>query len=166
MRFLGWERSDGNNDRSAAGSTKPIRDHGVALLVITRDPELYEKLREIACGWKWTIHQTAEVNPSVAACFSDSISIKIVVYDGDSIEGDWKDALAGIKLWEKQPCVLLASRVSDRYLWDEVVRCGGHDIIAKSAERQELMRTLRFAWFWKKTLQPCMKDTNKAGLDK
>jgi hypothetical protein len=141
----------------------PIDDHGVGLLVITRDPELYRKIREIACAWKWTIRQTPDVDPSAPACLPDSASIRIIIYDGDSIEGDWKGALAKIKRWEKQPCVLLASRVSDRYLWDEVVRCGGHDVIAKAAEPGQLMRTLRFAWFWKKMLQPQWNAAIKPG---
>jgi DNA-binding NtrC family response regulator len=128
---------------------EPKVEPAVELLVITRDAELYERIRDIASPWKWTIREASEA-PAIPVCFSQSTPIRIVVYDGDTIDGDWKDALTRIKLWDKQPCVLLASRVADPYLCDEVVRCGGYDVIAKSAAREQLVGTLRFAWFWKK----------------
>jgi hypothetical protein len=169
MRLLGWERNDrarGNSYSPPDGKAEPIEDRGVALLVITRDPELYARMWDIASKWKWTISQATEVSPSAAAICFDSASIRIVIYDGDSLDGEWMNVLGKINQWEGYPCVLLASRVSDQYLWDEVVRCGGYDVIVKSAEESQLMRTLRFAWFWKKILRPQWNDNNKPGSNK
>lgn len=166
MRLPGWERNDraGGNTFSPPGGKAELPDgHRVALLVITRDSQLYARMREIASKWKWTIFRTTEVRPGTASDCFDSASIRIVIYDGDSLEGEWMDVLRKISQWEGRPCVLLASRVSDQYLWGEVVRCGGYDLIVKSAEQSQLMRTLRFAWFWKKTLQPQWNGYNKPG---
>lgn len=169
MRFPGWERNNrvgGNRSSPLPGKAELIDDRGVALLVITRDPQLYARMWDIASKWNWTISQTTEVSPSAAANCFDSASIRIVIYDGDSLDDEWMDVLRKINQWEGHPCVLLASRVSDQYLWDEVVRCGGYDVIAKSAEESQLMRTLRFAWFWKKILQPQWNANNKPGSNK
>jgi hypothetical protein len=51
------------------------------------------------------------------------------------------------------PCILLASRVYDQYLLNEVVRCGGFDVLPKSGSREQFARTLRFAWFRKENSQ-------------
>jgi DNA-binding NtrC family response regulator len=131
----------------AAGETEPVADPGVTLLVVTRDAELYASVREAASVWKWTVQHTAEAIPSIAY-FREPASIRIIIYDGDSIDGDWKDALTGIKRLDRNSCILLASGVSDPYLWDEVIRYGGYDVIAKSAGPEQIGRILHFAWFW------------------
>jgi DNA-binding NtrC family response regulator len=134
----------------AARKTEPVGDPDVTLLVVTRDAGLYAAVREAASVWKWTVHHTAEAIPSISY-FREPASIRIIVYDGDSIEGDWKDALTSITQLDRNSCVLLASGVSDRYLWDEVIRCGGYDVIPKSVGPEQIGRILHFAWFWNKT---------------
>lgn len=166
MRLPGWERNDraGTSDYSAAaGRVERIDDPDVSLLVITRDPEFCAKIREIASVWKWTIREAPEATPSAVAGFSKPASILIIIYDSDSVAGDWKAALTRIRLWEGEPCVLLASQVSDQYLWDEVVRCGGYDVIAKSIGSEQQMRILRFAWFWKKRSRSLWNSAGKLG---
>jgi hypothetical protein len=147
MQLLGLDK----NKVSAHG--KDDLDSGAALLVITRDSELYAGITEVVSEWRWTISRQQEIlvglnsGPSIASPFS------IVIYDGDSTNGSWKEAFSTLKATDGDPCILLASRVFDPYLWNEVIRCGGFDVIAKSAGREQLMRTLRFAWFWKKKSQ-------------
>lgn len=126
---------------------------GAALLVITRDSGFYAEISQIVSSWNWTVSQQPEIllrpdyGPPIARRYS------IVIYDGDSTNGNWKDAFMNLKATEGEPCILLASRVFDQYLWNEVIRRGGFDVIVKSAGPEQLMRTLRFAWFWKKNAQ-------------
>ncbi len=114
---------------------------------MTRDGGLYSAICEAVSVWKWTVRQQPE---SFAFAGQDLSCYPLVIYDGDSDDGNWKDALGRIRSGEGAPCVLLASRVRDQYLWNEVVRCGGFDVLTKNAGRERLTRTLRFAWFWKK----------------
>ncbi len=116
---------------------------GVALLAITRDPGLYDTLWEIASEWKWAVCQQCDNGPVRYSDFS------LIVLDGDLGGDKWKEWLRQMKM-AGDPCVLLASRVCDQYLREEVVRCGGFDVLAKSDSREHLTRTLRFAWLWKK----------------
>jgi hypothetical protein len=46
------------------------------------------------------------------------------------------------------PSVLLASRVADDYLLQEVVRNHGYDLLPKSAPSEKLIHCINFAWFW------------------
>jgi hypothetical protein len=147
MQLLGLDKN-----KAASARGKNDLDSGAALLVITRDGDLYAEIGEIVSGWKWTICRQPELlgpdsGPIIAAPYS------IVIYDGDSARGDWKEAFVTLKATQGDPCILLASRVFDPYLWNEVIRYGGFDVIAKSAGPEQLMRTLRFAWFWKKKSQ-------------
>jgi hypothetical protein len=43
---------------------------------------------------------------------------------------------------------LLASRLVDDNLRQEVIRFGGYDVVARSAVRDQIVRTIQFAWFW------------------
>jgi hypothetical protein len=148
MQLLGLDKSN---------ATRPHEpndpDAGAALLVITRDADLYAGISEIVSGWKWTICQQQEMQMNAHSGAPIASIFSIVIYDGDSTNGNWKEAFVKLKATEGDPCILLASRVFDPYLWNEVIRCGGFDVIAKSAGREQLMRTLRFAWFWKKKSQ-------------
>ncbi len=62
---------------------------------------------------------------------------------------DWRGALVRLSETGNGACILLASRVASDYLWQEVIRNQGYDVLAKSAGPEELMRNLRFAWFWR-----------------
>ncbi len=148
MQLLGLDKSD-----ATPAHKQGDVDPGVALLVITRDTDLYAGISEIASRWKWTVCQQPEISfrPDSGTAIAPSFSI--VIYDGDSTNGNWKEAFVKLKATEGDPCILLASRVSDPYLWNEVIRRGGFDVIVKSAGREQLVRTLRFAWFWKKKSQ-------------
>jgi hypothetical protein len=43
----------------------------------------------------------------------------------------------------------LASRVADDYLWQELIRCGGHDLLAKPFRAEDAARALKLAAsFW------------------
>jgi hypothetical protein len=145
MQLLGLDKT-----KVASAQGKEELDSGAALLVITRDSDLYAGITEIVSEWKWTICRQQDIfgGPDFAATLRSPCSI--VIYDGDSISGDWKEAFAKLKAIQGDPCILLASRVYDPYLWNEVIRHGGFDVIAKSAGPEQVMRTLRFAWFWKK----------------
>ena len=134
---------------AARAAEKGAFDSGVSLLVITRDTDLCARIREIVSAWKWTTHQQTQLFQRSDSGHLIASDFPIVVYDGESTEGNWKEALLMLKAAESHPCILLASRVFDPYLWNEVIRCGGFDVIAKSAGREQLTRTLRFAWLWK-----------------
>jgi hypothetical protein len=143
MRLPGLDRVN----RSVANLPKEAPpESDIVLLVITSDPGLYARIHEITSVWKWTIlHQTEPVPQP------DSDAPAIVILDRDLAGVNWKEALMSIRASGHDSCILLASRVFDPYLWDEVVRCGGFDVITRSDGREHLMSVLRFAWFWRTT---------------
>ena len=62
---------------------------------------------------------------------------------------DRRDVLAKIASQPQAVCVLLASRVMDDYLWHQVIRHHGYDVVAKPFQPEELRRAVTFAWSWR-----------------
>jgi len=141
MRLLGLDRANSSLPKIR---NEPPPDSGADLLVITCDTDLYARIHEIVSVWKWTIRR--QTQPALSP---DCDLPTIIILDADLADGNWKDALMSLRASANNQCVILASRVFDPYLWDEVVRCGGFDVIARSGEREHLASHLRFAWFWK-----------------
>ena len=144
MRLPGIDRGDGFA-RKRRSATDP--DPGVVLLIVTCDIELYTKIADIASAWDWIVQREAE-----PPALPGSDAPAIIVLDGDLTDGKWKEALVSFKAGGRTPCVLLASRVFDSYLQEEVARYGGFDVITRSQSREQLMDVLRFAWFRKTKL--------------
>ena len=70
----------------------------------------------------------------------------IVILDRDLASPDWRPAVRQFSSPPKSAWVILASRVIDDYLWEEVIQQGGYDVLAKPFQEAELIRTLEFAW--------------------
>jgi hypothetical protein len=76
-----------------------------------------------------------------------SAAIPMAVYDWNPAEQNWQPALERLATLKPRVCLLLASRVADRYLLDEVVRSGGYDLLVRSSSREDLIRKIESAWF-------------------
>jgi FixJ family two-component response regulator len=49
----------------------------------------------------------------------------------------------------QRPSVILTSRVVDDYLWQEVIRYGGYDVLSKPLREEDVVRSVRLAWsYW------------------
>jgi FixJ family two-component response regulator len=76
----------------------------------------------------------------------------IIIWDRDLPSEDWRDVVHTLAALPQRPCVLLLSRVVDDYLWNEVVRVGGYDVLSKPLKEAEVVRVVRLAWsYWAST---------------
>jgi DNA-binding response OmpR family regulator len=97
-------------------------------------------------GWKLKLLETVDQALSVAA--SDTVAIVIV--DRDLSEHDWRISVQNLANTVSTPCVLLASSVVDPYLFQELVKHGGFDVIPKPIQSKELVRLGRLAFtYWR-----------------
>jgi DNA-binding NtrC family response regulator len=124
------------------------------LIVITTDPVFGSSLSEIAssCGWK--CRQAPTVENAMPLLLAESIPLVIV--DGRYGDDDWQQAFSRLHQLAPERCLLLASSAADPYLWQEVIRLGGFDLLNRSASRDETVRRLMFAWF-------CTESARKQG---
>lgn len=149
MRLPGFGRKHGVPQAAARTAESRVAqdyDSIVRFIVITADEEFYVRLHQIADINEWRIERALSTEEAEKLILAKPTPI--VILDSDSNDGNWRHALRGLNDLQVQPCVLLASRVADDYLLQEVVRNHGYDLLPKSAASEKLVHRLKFAWFW------------------
>jgi CheY-like chemotaxis protein len=119
----------------------------VKLVAITENPDDSEMLRRIGGSYGWTVSIVGSSGAAIAALNGQPTPLAIC--DRDLSGEDWRDVLAKIALQPQAVCVLLASRVVDDYLWHQVIRHHGYDVVAKPFQPEQLRRAVTFAWSWR-----------------
>jgi len=113
------------------------------ILAVTADVGLYSCILGAACTSGWTADWAASVSRAVSVCSSKTI--RIVVYDSNLPYSDWRNGLRCLARTSPAPRILLASPHVDEDLWRTVRRLRGYDVLARSANPEQLRRELRFA---------------------
>jgi hypothetical protein len=119
----------------------------IRVLGITRDRGCQERLRGLAefYGWDFFLCSNCE---SAAVVFATE-NVPIVLCDRDTLDINWREAFEVVVGADRSRCVILCSKADDNTLWQEVVRCGGYDVVRKPIREEQLVRTIQFAWnFW------------------
>jgi len=125
----------------------PSPSEPVKLVAITQDPEDSGALQKVARTYGWTV---SIVGSSAAAMpLLNAQPTPLAICDRDLSAEDWRDVLVKIAAQPQAVCVLLASRVVDDYLWHQVIRYHGYDVVAKPFQPEELRRAVTFAWSWR-----------------
>jgi DNA-binding NtrC family response regulator len=74
----------------------------------------------------------------------------VILYDRDWPNAEWRTTVQALAASPHRCCVILASRVADDYLWQELISCGGHDLLAKPFRADDVARALKLALsYWK-----------------
>jgi len=131
--------------------------------VITTDLDFHAYLSEVVSTAGWSIRAAATVEEAIPETRDRSCSL--VIYDCNETD-DWRGAFDRLRSVNSTTCLLLASRVTDPYLWQEVIDAGGFDVLPRSAPQDELIRKLRFAWFWNERWQPTSNRRIGRGSEK
>lgn len=158
-RFLrqGRQGQDGRPRRAAdSGGPPPGRqttgqaaaEEPITLLAILRTPAERVALAQIAAPGGWTLHLTDSYDQ--ARALLAAAAIPLVIVDRDLPNADWRQLVPALAGLPHAPCVLLASAVADEYLWLEISRHGGHDILPKPFEPEAVTRVVTFAWAWRR----------------
>jgi len=73
------------------------------------------------------------------------LSSPVILYDRDWPNAEWRTTVHSFATSPQRPCVILTSRVADEYLWQELIRWGGHDLVAKPLRPEDVSRSLKLA---------------------
>lgn len=119
----------------------------VKLVAITQNPDDAETLRQIAAGYGWRISIVGSSDAAIALLKEQPTPL--VICDRDISGEAWRDVLAKVAALPQAVCVLLASRVVDDYLWNQVIRHHGYDVVVKPFQPEQLRRAVTFAWSWR-----------------
>jgi DNA-binding NtrC family response regulator len=69
----------------------------------------------------------------------------LILYDRDWPDAEWRTTVQTFAASPQRSCVILASRVADDNLWQELIRCGGYDLLAKPFRTDDVARALKLA---------------------
>lgn len=129
----------------ASGASLPVEP--VKLVAITQKLDDSAALCQIAADYRWRISIVGSSDAAIASLTEQPTPL--VICDRDLAGEDWRDVLAKIAALPQAVCVLLASRVVDDYLWRQVIRHHGYDVVTKPFQPEELRRAVTFAWSWR-----------------
>ena len=113
----------------------------VSILLEDRDRSL---ISEVCLQNQWEVFFAR----TCAEARQVSVQLKphIILLDRDLADGDWRSALSACASSSQGACTMLVSRVTDDYLWNEVVCNGGYDVLPKPIREQDVLRAVKFAW--------------------
>ena len=114
-----------------------------ALLVspLSEDRDFLEKFF-LEKGWE--LHATPTGSSALAVLRERKIPV--VITERGLPVGDWKDLLVALQQLPYNPFLVVTSRIAHEHLWAEVLNLGGHDVVAKPFQAEELHWVLQSAW--------------------
>jgi hypothetical protein len=141
---------ENDRDRVARrGQSAAIRTAGTKyeLLAITPDTRFFSSLLFTATPNGWLVRWARSVTAAkeILACRA----IPVILYDWYSASEDWAIAIERLKLIPEDPCIVLAARGVDEYLWRRALNLRVYDVVSRSGQVKHLVATLEFAWKWK-----------------
>jgi len=83
-----------------------------------------------------------------AGAVANRLSAPVILIDRDWPGSEWRAAVERLAATHGA-CVILLSAVTDAYLWQEVTRTGGYDILAKPLRVANVARVIRLALHYK-----------------
>ncbi len=121
----------------------------IRVLAITTDDRDKRALAACSVRGHWDLVMTGACEEALEIVKKGGAAV--ILYDRDLPGLDWRDALR-LLADANPPCpVILTSPVNDGYLWGEVIRRGGYDVLAKPLEEDQTVRFVNLAWsLWNK----------------
>lgn len=136
----------GLRSRSLSRS-KPVRasvDAAPRAMAVVGEGPARDALQAVfrEAGWKLVIADT----PALALTRQELEPLPIILYERELAERSWRQVVSRFSRLSPRPCVVLLSRSLDKNLWDELVRCGGFDLLRTPVDHDSAIRIVRDGW--------------------
>lgn len=141
-----WARFLGFRAKRSEDAARRTADSRVRVLAITADDAFYADLVDLGASREWEVHRAGALHNGIE--LAQSLLIPLVILDCGGSSRNWRREMSRICDTPPHPCVLLASRVVDDNLRQEVLRHRGYDIYPRTGNREQAARVIEFAWFW------------------
>ena len=133
--------------RRAANAAEHPPSSGVAVVGLVIDEQDRRLLAGLGSRNRWSV--AFADNFEKAQALSLELRASAILCDRDVPGQEWRGVVEALSQSLHRPCVLLVSRVVDDYLWNEVARSGGYDVLSKPLREEELTRSIKLAWvYW------------------
>ena len=116
----------------------------VGLLASEQDRQLLSRL---APQQGWAVHFADTCGEAWEVLKQQKVPI--VLCDRDFPGAEWRDVIQMMSSSPDLVYAILLSRVADDYLWNEVIRHGGYDVLSTPLREEEVLRAIRLGWsYW------------------
>jgi FixJ family two-component response regulator len=115
----------------------------VALIVHELDRQV---LKSVAGPQSWEVHFVESCEQARAV--AENLAAPVILLDRDWPSSEWRVWVERLASSSHDPCVILVSGVADAYLWQELIRRGGYDILAKPFREGNVARVIKLALCW------------------
>jgi DNA-binding NtrC family response regulator len=112
----------------------------VGLVVSEQDRSV---LKSVSAQESMDVRFVESCDQAVAA--AKELTAPVILFDRDWPETEWRTAIERLAASPHGACVILLSPVADNYLWQELIRRGGYDVLAKPLRTDEVARALKLA---------------------
>lgn len=124
----------------------------VALVESDADRQLISRVQS---AHNWNVHFALGLGDAWEAL--NGRSTPILLCQRDYTGTNWRDVIRTASRTIKPSYTVLASRVVDDYLWNELIRWGGHDLVTQPLRAEDLLRAVRLAnTYWASLARPAM----------
>src|SRR6266545_4761222 len=113
------------------------------VLLVTSNQRDRDSLDSVLENTRWRVEPAASTEEAIQRL--RAVPFSVVLWDRDAAGADWKDGLRRLAGVSHRPAVLLLSEVADPYLWEEVIRAGGFEVMTRPFRRNETLAALEFA---------------------
>jgi CheY-like chemotaxis protein len=91
---------------------------------------------------------------SEAWTLANQLEAPVILCDRDLPGTEWRDVMHILASAPQRPSIILTSKVVDDYLWQEVIRNGGYDVLPKPLREEDVVRSVRLAWsYWSSAMK-------------
>jgi DNA-binding NtrC family response regulator len=116
----------------------------VPVVLCSARPDDHEDLARFFADSRWTLF--AASSAEAALDLLRDTKAPILLSDRALLGPRWQEAVRAFVAARPHACVILLSEVSDPYLWDEVIHCGGFDVLGRPLRRAKVLSLLEFAY--------------------
>jgi len=117
--------------------------NNAAILAIVPDGPQAAEVERLFAHSNWLLQRAS--TRKEASAFLQQNHISVVLTAAKLPDGGWREVLSDTeKLADPPRLIVMASH--DKFLWGEVINCGGYDVLETPLDRRELFTVLNFAW--------------------
>ena len=121
-------------------------------------------LTEICSRNRWPLLFTETCEEARIALHQ--LKAPVILCDRDLPGRGWRETVEDLASSPHRACIILVSEVVDTYLWNEVVRTGGYDVLSKPLREDDVVRAVRLAWsYWKSATRTAANPGKSQALD-
>jgi len=121
-------------------------DSAVAVIALTSDEQTKRTLSQLAVRGQWNLAFAGAGDEALAMLTAGHPAV--ILCDREMQNLDWRGFFKRVAAYSRQCATILTSSTYSERLWDEVIRSGGYDVLAKPLNEDQTLGAVNLAWLY------------------